>query len=285
MIHPDQTYTVPGCTIFDNLYLVRDLLELGCRDDLSFTLLSLDQKKAFDRVDHGYLLSTLRLRGLALREPELRLVLLAYVNNVLLVVQDPGNLAQVEACQAVYSAASSAWVNWVKSSGLVVGDWWFRKKNDHLGSNTSMDIMFVCIKNSEENLTVQEMIMPATSKAGRGSTDNLNEPPIPICHEYDDESVSSAFLASIQEEVPSKYSSQDKPGQDPVMWPCSQELSDSIRYLVGKGSIQVTYEFFNFPQQNRRRLIDKHYEIILANGEAVTAFKNSVSAGKSWNLT
>ncbi|CAM2104908.1 unnamed protein product [Caretta caretta] len=187
VIHPDQTYTVPHRIIFDNLYLVRDLLELECREGLSFALLSLDQEKAFDRVDHGYLLGTLRafglgpqfvgflqvlyasaeclvrlnwtltelvsfgrgvrqrcslsgqlyalaiepflcllrrrLTGLALREPELRLVLLAYAEDVLLVVQDPGDLAQVEACQAMYSAASSARVNWVKSSGLVVGDW------------------------------------------------------------------------------------------------------------------------------------------------------------------
>ncbi|CAM2097764.1 unnamed protein product [Caretta caretta] len=63
VVHPDQTYTVPGHSIFDNLYLVWDLLELGCRDDLSFALLSLDQEKAFDRVDHGYLLSTLREFG------------------------------------------------------------------------------------------------------------------------------------------------------------------------------------------------------------------------------
>ncbi|CAM2105238.1 unnamed protein product [Caretta caretta] len=60
VVHPDQTYTVPGHTIFDNLYLVRDLLELGCRDGLLFAFLSLDQEKAFNRVDHGYLLSTLR---------------------------------------------------------------------------------------------------------------------------------------------------------------------------------------------------------------------------------
>ncbi|CAM2094788.1 unnamed protein product [Caretta caretta] len=187
MVHPDQTYTVPGRSIFDNLFLVRDLLELRRRDGLSFALLSLDQEKAFDRVDHGYLLSTLqafgfgpqfvsflrvlyasaeclvrlnwtltepvsfgrgvrqgcplsgqlyalaiepflcllrrRMTGLVLREPELRLVLSAYADDVLLVVQDPGDLARVEACQDIYSAASSTRVNWVKSSGLVVGDW------------------------------------------------------------------------------------------------------------------------------------------------------------------
>ncbi|CAM2105431.1 unnamed protein product [Caretta caretta] len=187
VIHPDQTYTVPGRSIFDNLFLVQDLLELGRRDGLSFALLSLDQEKAFDRVDHGYLLSTLqafgfgpqfvsflrvlyasaeclvrlnwtltepvsfgrgvrqgcplsgqlyalaiepflcllhrRMTGLVLRELELRLVLSAYADDVLLVVQDPGDLARVEACQAIYSAASSTRVNWVKSSGLAVGDW------------------------------------------------------------------------------------------------------------------------------------------------------------------
>ncbi|CAM4722307.1 unnamed protein product [Lepidochelys kempii] len=187
VIHPDQIYTVPGRSIFDNLFLVRDLLELGSRDGLSFALLSLDQEKEFDRVDHGYLLGTLqvfgfgpqfvsflqvlyasaeclvrlnwtltepvsfgqgvwqgcplsgqlyalaiepflcllrrRLTGLVLREPELRLVLSAYADDVLLMVQDPGDLVWVEACQAIYSAASSARVNWVKSSGLAVGDW------------------------------------------------------------------------------------------------------------------------------------------------------------------
>ncbi|CAM4574004.1 unnamed protein product [Lepidochelys kempii] len=63
VVHPDQTYTVPGRSIFDNLFLVRDLLELGRRDGLSFAFLSLDQEKAFDKVDHGYLLSTLQAFG------------------------------------------------------------------------------------------------------------------------------------------------------------------------------------------------------------------------------
>ncbi|CAM2097676.1 unnamed protein product [Caretta caretta] len=130
VIHPDQTYTVPGRTIFDILYLVRDL---GCRDGRLFALLSLDQEKVFNRVDHGYLLSTLRafdfgpqfvgfsrrLTRLVLRELELRLVLLAYADDVLLVVQDPGDLAHVEACQAIYSAASSP-----RSTGSRALAWW-----------------------------------------------------------------------------------------------------------------------------------------------------------------
>ncbi|CAM2096381.1 unnamed protein product [Caretta caretta] len=52
-----------------------------------------------------------RLTGLVLRESELQLVLSAYSDDMLLVVQDPGDLAQMEACQAIYSAASSVWVN------------------------------------------------------------------------------------------------------------------------------------------------------------------------------
>ncbi|CAM2098322.1 unnamed protein product [Caretta caretta] len=147
-----QTYTILGRTMFDNLYLVQDLLELGCRDGLSFALLSVDQEKAFDRVDHrinwtltepislgrgiwqacplsGQLYALAikpflgilhrRLTGLVLRELELQLVLSAYADDVLLVVQDPGDLAWVEACQAIYSAASSPRVNWVKSSSLM----------------------------------------------------------------------------------------------------------------------------------------------------------------------
>ncbi|CAM5139375.1 unnamed protein product [Eretmochelys imbricata] len=54
VIHPDQTYTVPGRSIFDNLFLVRDLLELGRREGLSFALLSLYQEKAFDQVRGGH---------------------------------------------------------------------------------------------------------------------------------------------------------------------------------------------------------------------------------------
>ncbi|CAM4590882.1 unnamed protein product [Caretta caretta] len=62
--------------------------------------------------------------GLVLQELELWLVLSVYAADVRLMVQDPGDLAQVEACQAIYSAAFSTWVNRVKSSGMVVRDGW-----------------------------------------------------------------------------------------------------------------------------------------------------------------
>ncbi|CAM2097566.1 unnamed protein product [Caretta caretta] len=52
-----------------------------------------------------------RLTGLVLRELELQLVLLVYADDILLMVRDQGDLVQVEACQAVYSVASSARVN------------------------------------------------------------------------------------------------------------------------------------------------------------------------------
>ncbi|CAM2111481.1 unnamed protein product [Caretta caretta] len=176
VVHLDKSYAVLGRTIFNHLYLVRDLLELGCRDGLSFILLSLDQEKAFDRVDHRvsgqaqldpdrtgqlrarsqlyalaikpfFCLLHRRLMGLALQELELQLVLSAYANDVLLVVQDPGDLVQVEACQAIYSAASSTRVNWVKNSGLVVGD--RTKRVDH--SNTRLAIQIEKDPGNDDN--------------------------------------------------------------------------------------------------------------------------------------
>ncbi|CAM2112182.1 unnamed protein product [Caretta caretta] len=92
-----------------------------------------------------------RLTGLVLREPELRLVLLAYADDVLLVVQDPGDLARLEACQAIYLAASSARVNWVKSSGLAVGDW--RQASAFLGTLDSHDCL---VLGGDFNTTLKE---------------------------------------------------------------------------------------------------------------------------------
>ncbi|XP_078092187.1 protein-glutamine gamma-glutamyltransferase 2-like [Mustelus asterias] len=52
MIHPDQSYTVPGRSIHDNPHLVQDLIHHSQGAGLSSAFLSLDQEKAFDRMDH-----------------------------------------------------------------------------------------------------------------------------------------------------------------------------------------------------------------------------------------
>jgi len=62
VINDFQTYCVPKITIMDNLYLVRDVTNLANagNEDLG---LSIDQEKAFDKVDHFYLFETLKAFG------------------------------------------------------------------------------------------------------------------------------------------------------------------------------------------------------------------------------
>ena len=55
LIGPEQTYAVKGRSIQDNLHLIREVLE----DDTEAALISLDQSKAFDRVDHRFLATVL----------------------------------------------------------------------------------------------------------------------------------------------------------------------------------------------------------------------------------
>ncbi len=63
IIDEDQSYCIPGRSIFDDLFLVRDLLHLTEIYRLDIGLLSLDQEKAFDRVDYKYLFNTLSAFG------------------------------------------------------------------------------------------------------------------------------------------------------------------------------------------------------------------------------
>ena len=64
IIHPDQTCSVPGRSIFDNCHLIRDLInDVNSNPKDYGILLSTDQEKAFDRVDHTYMLRILRHFG------------------------------------------------------------------------------------------------------------------------------------------------------------------------------------------------------------------------------
>ena len=54
-LHRDQTYCVPGRSMVDNIYLIRDVLEVSSSLGVNTGLISLDQEKAFDRVEHSFL--------------------------------------------------------------------------------------------------------------------------------------------------------------------------------------------------------------------------------------
>ncbi len=49
-------------SIQDNLHLIREVLE-GIEDGTEAALISLDQSKAFDRVDHWFLATVLETAG------------------------------------------------------------------------------------------------------------------------------------------------------------------------------------------------------------------------------
>lgn len=54
VIHVDQSYCVPGRLVTDNVVLIRDILEVS-GSLVETGLISIDQEKAFDRVQHQYL--------------------------------------------------------------------------------------------------------------------------------------------------------------------------------------------------------------------------------------
>lgn len=51
VIHADQTYCVPGRHIFDNISFIREMFDVSKLFDVDFGLISLDQEKAFDRIE------------------------------------------------------------------------------------------------------------------------------------------------------------------------------------------------------------------------------------------
>ena len=63
IIDSDQTCSFPGRSIFSNVFLVRDVLDYIKQTDKTAILVSLDQEKAFDRVNRSFLIDLLRHLG------------------------------------------------------------------------------------------------------------------------------------------------------------------------------------------------------------------------------
>lgn len=64
ILHRDQTNCVPDRTIMDNIFLTRDVIDICKYSNVCLEIVSLDQEKAFDRVDHTYLFSVLNAFGI-----------------------------------------------------------------------------------------------------------------------------------------------------------------------------------------------------------------------------
>lgn len=63
LIGDDQSYRVPERSMFDNLFLLRDVFDICKVYNINVGIISMDQEKAFDRVDHEFLFSTLQAFG------------------------------------------------------------------------------------------------------------------------------------------------------------------------------------------------------------------------------
>ncbi len=63
IVSPDQTCSVAGRTILDNAHLLRNIQDYVDQKSMGAAFVSLDQQKAFDRVDWGYLQQVLEKFG------------------------------------------------------------------------------------------------------------------------------------------------------------------------------------------------------------------------------
>ncbi|CAL9703634.1 unnamed protein product [Knipowitschia caucasica] len=63
VIHVDQSYCEPRRLIGDNVTLVRDVVDVSGSLGINLGLISIDQEKAFDRVEHQYLRQTMTAFG------------------------------------------------------------------------------------------------------------------------------------------------------------------------------------------------------------------------------
>ena len=56
LVNIDQTCAVEGRSIQDNVHLLRNIIDYAQQKDMKCIILSLDQSKAFDRVNHDFML-------------------------------------------------------------------------------------------------------------------------------------------------------------------------------------------------------------------------------------
>ena len=65
VVGKDQSYCDPGRSlhVYDNINLIRGVIFYANVKNIPLAILNLDQKKAFDNVDHGYLFNIMKSMG------------------------------------------------------------------------------------------------------------------------------------------------------------------------------------------------------------------------------
>ncbi|KAK3526232.1 hypothetical protein QTP70_018273, partial [Hemibagrus guttatus] len=124
VIQTDQTYCVPNRSIIDNVSLIRDILDISRSLAVDLGLISLDQEKAFDRVEHQYLWKTLEAFGLS---PSLIAMMKVLCQDVESVLKINGGLsAPFKAQRGIRQGCSlSAWTLFKRGSqGPAVSLYW-----------------------------------------------------------------------------------------------------------------------------------------------------------------
>ncbi|PIK35956.1 pol-like protein [Apostichopus japonicus] len=140
-----QTCAVKGHCIQQNLWLMRDLTDFVIERDLPCALVSLDQQKAFDMVDRGFLMNVLETFQLhpfseslsRLLERDSRLVPFVvpggakvkcaqYADDVTCVVSSLGSFRALSQDLSIFERATGAKLNPEKTKGLRLGSWRYR---------------------------------------------------------------------------------------------------------------------------------------------------------------
>ena len=87
----EQTAPVKGRTIIQNLQLNRDIISFANTKNLEATVITLDQEKAFDRVDRKFRIKTLKKFGYG---PKMISIIEALYHNIVAQIKINGNIFQ-----------------------------------------------------------------------------------------------------------------------------------------------------------------------------------------------
>ncbi|KAK3523341.1 hypothetical protein QTP86_029604, partial [Hemibagrus guttatus] len=112
-------------SIIDNVSLIHDILDVSRSLAVDLGLISLDQEKAFDRVEHQYLWKTLEAFGLS---PSLIAMMKVMYQDVESVLKINGGLSvpfkvQRGIRQGCSLSVPSSKCNWKKSEAIALGNW------------------------------------------------------------------------------------------------------------------------------------------------------------------